>query len=299
MTWIKLKNADGKGGVRYREHPARKHGAIPDRYYTLSYWHKGKSISEAVGWASEKWTPTECFRLLAEIKHNQSMGKGPCTLAELRKTQEFELRQAELRQKAEALSLDDYWATYYEHAARTKKAVSAEKEQSHYKHWLSPILGAIPLLKIDLLQWDLLVQTMTSAKKSKRTIEYVTGTLRRLLKHAYHRGLINVPPQTDEAEALLEEIKKIDPCGWRITKFAFLTGCRASEAFNLKWREVDRGRMLLLFPETKNRDARYIPLSQPIVDLLSEIAEGELDETVFKMTGKHLRVLKRPWTSWS
>lgn len=75
--WIPLKNADGKGGVRYRKHPTRKHGAVPDRYYVINYWWQKKTVSEAVGWASEEWTPSECFRQLAMIKHNQPHRRRP------------------------------------------------------------------------------------------------------------------------------------------------------------------------------------------------------------------------------
>ena len=243
--WITLKNADGKGGVRYREHPTRKHGAVPDRYYVLTYWWNRKTISEAIGWASEKWTPTKCFNMLAEIKHNQANGSGPCTLAELRKSWEHERKQTEIREHAEALSLDDYWQTYYESAKRSKKQSSYEKEESHFRLWLSPTLGNIPLRKIDILQWDLLVETLSKAKLSKRSIEYITGTLRRIMKHAYHRGLVKDHPPTgkrigvtgpgssnrrlriinpDEADAVLAEIKKLDVNAWLITRFAFLTG---------------------------------------------------------------------------
>lgn len=300
--WITLKNADGKGGVRYREHPTRKHGAVPDRYYVLTYWWKGKTVSEAVGWASEKWTPTKCFNLLAEIKHNQASGIGPCTLSDLRKSWEHERQETEKRLKTESLSLDDYWPTYYDHAKRTKKLTSAEKEESHFRLWLSPTLGKVPLREIGMLQWDLLVETLSAAKKSKRTIEYMTGTLRRVLKHAYHRGLVENPPPTgkrigatgpgnsnrrtriinpDEADAILAELYRIDVNAWRITRFAFLTGCRASEAFKLKWRDIDRNRMVLVFPETKNRDPREIPMAPAIVSLLEEIPEGDLDHPVF------------------
>ncbi|BBO73352.1 hypothetical protein DSCW_07690 [Desulfosarcina widdelii] len=300
--WITLKNADGKGGVRYREHPKRKHGAVPDRYYVLTYWWKGKTVSEAVGWASEKWTPTACFDLLAEIKHNQASGDGPCTLSELRESWERERRQTEEKAKSESLTLDDYWPTYFDHAKRTKKTSSYDKEESHFNVWLSPALGKIPLRKIEIYHWDLLVKNLSSAKKSKRTIEYVTGTMRRIMKHAYHRGLVKNPPPTgkrigatgpggsnrrlrvisrDEAEAILAEIRKLDLYGWRITRFAFLTGARVSECFNLKWRDIDRGRNILTFPETKNRDHRKIPLTPAIVELLNETPEGDLDQSVF------------------
>jgi integrase len=46
--------------------------------------------------------------------------------------------------------------------------------------------------------------------------------------------------------------------------FAFLTGCRASEAFNLVWANVDFSRGCVTFTETKNHDTRTIPLTNPL-----------------------------------
>jgi integrase len=85
----------------------------------------------------------------------------------------------------------------------------------------------------------------------------------------------------EEAEAILAEIKSADVNAWRITKFAFLTGARVSECFNLKWRDIDRGRQLFIFPETKNRDSRQLPLTPAIVGIFDDIVEGELDDAVF------------------
>ena len=69
--WKSLKDAEGKSGVRYREHKTRKHGAVPDRYYSLAYWWQGKTVTEKIGWASEGWTPNACFKILAELRRTE------------------------------------------------------------------------------------------------------------------------------------------------------------------------------------------------------------------------------------
>ncbi|MBC2732813.1 MAG: site-specific integrase [Desulfobacteraceae bacterium] len=292
----------GFQGVRYKKHPTRKKGIQFDKYFAIYYQLNGKRKEEGVGWATRGFTAAGAYDLLNELKQNHKSGEGPQTLAEKRKLEEHAREQARLKEKAEALSLDDYWPTYYEHAKRIKKLSSAEKEESHFRKWLSPTLGKVPIRGIDVLQWDLLVETLTAARKSLRTLEYVTGTLRRVLKHAYHRGLVTMPPPSGkrigvtgpgssnrrlrviskkEAQAILSKLKTTDSHAWRITRFAFLTGARASECFNLKWRDIDRSRMVLIFPETKNRDVRHLKLTPPINDLLKKITEGPLDEPVF------------------
>ena len=263
-------------------------------------------VEESVGWSSEGWTASDAYDIRSELQRNKKTGQGPRTLAEKRKIEQQERKQKKAREQAESLTLDEYWPTFYEHAKLTKKMTSAEKEESHWRLWLSPTLGDVPLRKIDLPQWDLLVSTLNSSKKSKRYIEYITGTLRRVLKHAYERGLVGVPPPTgkrigatgpgnsnrrlrvispDEASAILTEIRRLDVNGWWITRFAFLSGCRASEAFNMRWRDIDRARGVLVFPETKNRDARTIRLVTAIIDLLDELPKGKLDDHVFRKKG--------------
>lgn len=113
-TWKPLKNADGKGGIRYREHPTRKHGRQPDRYYTAVYWWQGKTCSEGIGWASEKWTPTKCLNLLARIKENQATGQGPCPLAELREQSKAEREARQQESERQDAIVSDAWAVYIE-----------------------------------------------------------------------------------------------------------------------------------------------------------------------------------------
>ena len=112
MTWKPLKDADGKGGIRYREHPIRKHGAVPDRYYAVVYWWQGKTVSEGIGWASEKWTPTKCFGLLAQIKQNQATGQGPCTLRELRTLSDIERAARQQKVEQQDVSIAAAWDAY-------------------------------------------------------------------------------------------------------------------------------------------------------------------------------------------
>ncbi|MDR1032346.1 MAG: hypothetical protein LBL30_04505, partial [Holosporales bacterium] len=48
--WIKTKSV----GVRYREHPIRKHGQLrKDRYYTIRYRLDGRVKEERIGWESQ------------------------------------------------------------------------------------------------------------------------------------------------------------------------------------------------------------------------------------------------------
>lgn len=308
--WIQTKHE----GVRYREHPTRKYGARKDRYYAIRYYLDGERKEEPLGWESY-WKAShpegtisleqEAVTRRAQLVKNQKQGTGPRTLRESKAQNdaEREARVARLKQEAEAQkTLSEYWEeSYFPAAKRSKKEESWEKEEQHFRLWLKPLLGGLPLRLIGLSQWDELVKTLTSAEMSPRSKEYITGTLRRILKHAYDRRMIDAPPPSgkrvgvsgpgnnrrlriisyEEEATIMEYLSASDLYAWRVTKFAFLTGCRVSEAFSLTWAGVDFSRGTITFPETKNHDSRTIPITPPLAELFNGMEYGSPDGQVF------------------
>ena len=72
-------------GVRYREHPTRKHGVKKDRYFAIRHQVKGKRKEEGLGWSSEGWTVHKASITLAELKKGYVTGEGPTRLSEKRR----------------------------------------------------------------------------------------------------------------------------------------------------------------------------------------------------------------------
>jgi len=295
--WIKTKYA----GVRYRESESRKHGLRADRYYSLTYWKDGKTVSEGLGWSSEGMTADKANAVLSQIKEAIRTGKGASSLGEMRATAQAE-REAERRT---GLTLQAFWDEDYAPALKNRvKATSSEKEESHFKHWLGPHLGRIPLREIRDVDLERVQDRMREAKLSPRTQEYILGTFRRIWKHAAKRKIVNplenpvarismpkvnncrlraVTP--DELRAILEELEIRDRHARDITLFAAFTGCRASEAFNLKWEHVDLVREAVLFPLTKNRDAREVFLAPELMEVLKSRGPGATGQHVFTKEG--------------
>lgn len=293
-----MKKKTNYPGVRTRPHANRKHGVQRDKCFFIRYRVDGKLVEESVGWASQGMTADKASRIRSKLVSAAKQGEGARTLAEKRKLRDDKARS----DAAKAITLNDFWPRYFKHAQATKKATSAYKEESHFRLWLSPHFGNFPIRQIGMNQWDALVELLDKAGKSPRTKEYITGTLRRILKFAYHRRLIAKPPPAGkrigvtgpgssnrrlrvitpaEAEAILTELERFDIHAWRITRFAFLTGCRASEAFNLRWRDVDYSLGTVTFPETKNRDTRTLPLTPPLRILLDPKDMGNTKHLVF------------------
>ena len=90
-TWKQTKHE----GVRYREHPTRKHGVKPDQYFAIRFRVAGTRREEARGWASQGWTAAKAAQTLAKLQEAARTGEGATSLAEKRKL-------AEDKRKAEA-----------------------------------------------------------------------------------------------------------------------------------------------------------------------------------------------------
>ena len=65
--WIKTSSR----GIRYREHPTRKHGIMPDKYYMYNYRIGKNLVQEALGWASEGMTQEEAETTRHDMKKAQ------------------------------------------------------------------------------------------------------------------------------------------------------------------------------------------------------------------------------------
>ena len=309
--WIKTESL----GVYYREHPTRTYGIGKDRYYALFYKHEGKTRCEVLGWASEKWTEGKASEVMTKLRENRSYGTGPQTVAELNERIK-ETREAEERAKAEKakqlITLNDYWHQhYYDFGKRSKKANSFEKEESHFKHWLNPNLGDKPIASISITDWDNLMRLFDKANLKPRSKEYISGTLRRIMKHARDRGItvyipsgrqIGATTPTDnrrmrvitpeEQKDILEALQRINEPAYRLTYFAFLTGCRSSEAARLRWDHIDLESMpgSITFRDTKNKEMRTVAISQQLRRFLEGVFPRDSKSLVFpREDGKQYR----------
>lgn len=297
--WVKVDK-----GIRYRVHPTRKHGIGPDKYYVLRFTVDGKKVQESLGWASSGITLEKARLELAKLKEANRTGEGPVTLNEKRQLATAQRKAEEVKQQLEAkaaITLSDYFEKTYKPWALTTKPKAFRREDSLYRTWLLPAFGHLPLRDIHLEQWDHLVQTLTNAKRSERSREYATGTLRRILKHALERKVIKEAPppgrvigstapknnrrlrvlESYELTALLAELEQNDLCAWRITLFAAITGCRFGELAALTWGNVNLVSKSVTFAETKNNTRRIIPIESNILRLLQGIPPGNLNDRVF------------------
>jgi integrase len=123
------------------------------------------------------------------------------------------------------------------------------------------------------------------------TVEKLKVTLGRSFQLAIRAGVKGVrfnPAQTiprekfnnardrfltsDEAERLLKAAEQsLNSQLKSIIALLLLTGARKGELLNARWEHIDRDRKLWFLPMTKNGSSRYVPLSQPALDIIEQL----------------------------
>ncbi|NTU47965.1 MAG: tyrosine-type recombinase/integrase, partial [Syntrophobacteraceae bacterium] len=250
-------------GVRYREHPERKHGTRRDQYFAIRYQKDGERREEGLGWLSEGWTAQKAYDKLADLKRT---GK---TLQEEREETRAARRHAkaeEERTRLEAITFSEFWhKTYFPQVHHDKKPKTAQSEEQFFRLWLAPVLGDKTFLGIAPFDLEQIKRNMTTAGRSARTIQYALAVVRQVFNLARIRRVFRGPnpvqdvkkPSVDnkrmrfltheEADLLMAELKRRSLQLHDISLLSLHCGLRAGEIFNLEWPDVDftRGQLFV------------------------------------------------------
>jgi len=283
-------------GIRFREHPQRKHGVNRDRYYTIYQKIDGRTIEEGLGWASEGWTVAKAAKILANLKENRKKGEGPRTLKEQREAEEL----ARLKRKATNLTVSECWNDYQHDLLARVKPSSSIREIQEFTFRIKPEIGEKPLREVTSADIMRILDKMRADGLKPRTQEYLRGTFYRLWKHQATRKIvkqgdnpavgIGLPKVSNtrlrvvtssELKDMLDRLAELNPADHDMTLFCALTGCRLSESAKLTWEHVDLAREAAFFPETKNRDPREVHLSEPVLEMLRKKGHKGTGERVF------------------
>jgi integrase len=289
--WISTKHK----GVRFYEHPTRKHGVKFDRYLAIRYQRDGKRIEEGIGWTSERnpednefWTEAKAALVLERLRGAAKHGEkeAPTRITEKREIerQRKEAEKAEIeKQKKESISLNKYfYDSYYPDAKINKKENSYLHEETHFRLWIDPIAGKKPIKYLSEFDARRIVKSLLDAGKTPRTAQYVMATLRQVWNKA-RRGKIvsgdsptrNVKiPKFDnrrqrflshaEANLLLETLKEKDESIYKMALLSLHTGMRASEIFKLTWGCIDTERGIITILDAKSGHGRAAFMTEQI-----------------------------------
>lgn len=290
-------------GVRYREHPTRKHGIMPDRYYVLTYKLDGKTVTEAMGWASEGIKPTDAFQALGELKRNQKRGTGPRTLREMRedaeakKEAEQKKRASEERQTFKAF----FEEVFFPDAKGRWKPLTAEKAEQHVRLWIDPVTGETPFLELGLTHVKRIKANLAEAGRTPRHQQYVFRTFAMVWNAAVDHGYAVGPCPTkahsfrlpkidnqrqryltaEEEDKLLAAVRARSEQAYQMALVSLDSGLRFGEVAALTWGCVDIEGGFLRVLDTKGGRDRQVPMTGRLVALFGAMTPGGSGALVF------------------
>lgn len=290
-------------GVRYRKHPTRRHGVQPDKYFAITYKLDGRTVTEAVGWASEGTKPSEAFKLLAELKQNQRTGNGPRTLAEMRALSE-EQRQAEAdakeQERQDRVTIKEFFEGDYIKVQTGKKAESIRRERDFFEMFIGPEIGGKTFREVSPFDVERIKAKMARTDRAPRTIQYCLAVIRQIFNTARFQGLHDreaptlrvKKPKFDnkrvrhlteaEAEALLTKLKGKSVKTYMQAVLSLYAGLRFGEIASLTWGDVDIDRGILTLRDTKSGRTRAAFVTEKIrTEVFSQLPPGNPDDLIF------------------
>jgi integrase len=307
MEWIRIDK-----GLEYREHPTKKHGLRPDRYFRGRYKVDGKSKTIVFGWESDgrkngrESFRDACMKELLDLKSNARGGVGPVTLKEKRGLAEKKREEKKRAADQEAMgniSFGDFFQdTYWPVTSTSKKEASYRKEMEHFRKWINPAVGALPFKNISQIQVEKIKRNMLRAKRSPRTIQYVFSTFRQVWNLAKATGLtvvdspskkvkIDMPDNErkryltdDEANSLLSALREKSEQVYQLSLVSLDSGARFSEIARLKWSHLDIDGGMITFVDTKKAGgtkSRVVPMTSRLKDLFNSMPMGGKNDLVF------------------
>jgi integrase len=315
-------------GVRYREHAERKYNGKPDRYFFIRYKKAGTTKEEAVGWASNGMNARKATNIRSEIIQNIKEGKNPQSLGEKREMAEALQKDLELQKQKESrdqFTFGQLAEKYIEWAKANKK--SWRDDELRYNKHLRTYLAQKPLkiiapFLLEKLKSDLQKKTLIgNSKKSEEhalspaTIKHCLVLVRQMFNKADAWGYFHGPNPVkkvklptlnnkrlrflshEEAETILNELKKRSETTHDLALLSLRTGARFDEMAKLRWQDVDFQNGLIHI-EGKNNQTRQAFMTPDVKEMLEGRKGGMPSEILFKNRKDGCKINKVSHAFW-
>lgn len=275
-------------GIRYTEHPTRKHGQRKDRYFTIRYQRNKKQIEECLGWASEGWTLQKANELLCKIKENIRFGRTPQSFKEMRemnekiRTEEKKIEQENLADRITIKEVYEQFMIVY----KTETADATYKRvRGLYENYIDSKLGNKKLKDVTVTDVQNIILEVSETMAS-RSVNYVRSVIQLIFNYAKKHDLYPYDSPTakvkikqednkrrrfltkDEAKRLLEDLKKRSIDVHDEALLSIYSGMRAGEIFNLQWERVLWHIDRIFIVKTKNGEDRMEPMHPLVKEML-------------------------------
>ncbi len=284
-------------GVRYREHPTRKHGIKADRCFFVRYKKDGKDKEEMAGWASEGLSAEKAFNLLSTVRENIRKGEGAQSLAAMREEKEAKaaekIRQAKAAEKS-IVTFSSFWEEEYLPRSEAQKKVSTmTSERFLYGKWIAPALGHLPLQNITPAKCEKIALAMLRKNKSAASVRYMLAVISQVWNLAVSRDVIEGESPTrrvkkpkadnrrmrflshEEARTLLDALAARSTDLYQAALLALLAGLRAGEIWGLTWADINTHAKTIYIKDPKNKEGRHAFMTAEIVEMFNARYEGQ------------------------
>lgn len=311
IKWIKTPHR----GLRYYEHPTRRHGKKKDRYYSVRFKIDGRDYTYGIGWWSDG-IPEEARKKdlnmgfeeyaltqLKLYKTNVKAGSGPKSPKEKRKVAEERSTKERAEQEQiekEATTFDNFFTdTYLPQAKADKKKKSVEREEGLYGKWVKAVIGPTPMKNIAPFNLEKLKKIMTDGGQSPRSIEYALAIIRQVFNTAKRLGTYDGESPTSKVKApkvdngrmrfltrpqattLLAALKTKSADVHDMTILSLHAGLRFGEIASLTWQDVDLSKGVLTIRDAK-AGSRYAFLTEQAVEMFKSRTQGKPSDYVFQ-----------------
>jgi len=273
----------------------------PDRCYWVAFKDAKtrKLVWERCGWASEGWTPEAAQKRRYELLEQDRAGA-------------YKPKQ---ERKGDQMVFRELMEEHYLPWARENKKRHAGDEHL-YRNWLKPRFADKELRQIAPLDLERLKKEMRESGKAEATIRHALCLVRQAFNKVVVwrlwtgenpcKGVAFPTPNNarqrflsqDEAARLLEALRQRSPQVARIATMSLYGGLRLAEVLGLAWSNVDLKNGIIMVQDTKNYESRPIFITDPIRQIISELAPEEPDELLFKSkTGNPVQWLSKSFAA--
>jgi integrase len=272
-------------GVYERQSDTRTHSGKKDICFDVTYKREGKKIWEKIGWLSEGYTAKVASDLranrLRNIRHGEELPKD----------------------KQKAPYFKDVATKYIEWAALNKTRGGCDDE-NRYRRYLLPYFNEKHLDEISSFHLEILKNDLSKEGLAPGTVKHCLVLFRQMFNKAVLWGMykgdnpikgVKLPVLQnqrerflayEEADMLLNELKKVSMQLHDIALISLHCGLRAGEIFNLKGQDLDFENGLINISDPKNKESRKAFMTNAVKKMLLSRKPDSLSEYVFKDT-KH------------
>ena len=307
--------AEGKtnGGVSFRFHKTRKHGATRDKYWIIRHTVNKKQVKEGLGYSSTGMTELNAFAIANKLKENKRINKLNAGQVAVRLPESFremqELLEEEKRQEAldliEAKKANTPFNDFFEEFIKDREADRPREElvrnRAQYKKWAKSIIGNKPPKAVTLFDLKRIVKAMTDGEAAARTIIGVIGFIGHCYNHhiTFH-SYTGVNPVNRKA-ILPAKIKKHDNKRERylthkqaqelltslpepaktMALLSLHMGFRAGELFKMTWADVNFNNSEISIRDTKSGKPRTVAMTAKVKSKLESMTKENADKRLF------------------